>query len=57
MCVDVEYVEKLPRVISIAELRSTPGLEQMKILEKGNRLSITPLTEDEYDTIVHLARA
>lgn len=57
MCVDVEYVEKLPRVISIAELRSTPGLEQMKILEKGNRLSITPLTEDEYDTIVRLARA
>ena len=57
MCVDVEYGEKLPRIISIAELRSTPGLEKMKILEKGNRLSITPLTEDEYDTIVRLARA
>jgi predicted RNA-binding protein with PUA-like domain len=45
MCVDVEYVSKFPRIISIAELRSTPGLEKMKILEKGNRLSITPVTE------------
>lgn len=57
MCVDVEYVEKLPRVISIAELRSTPGLEQMKILEKGNRLSITPLTEEEYLIIERLAHS
>ncbi len=57
MCVDVEYVEKLSRVISIAELRSTPWLEGMKILEKGNRLSITPVTEEEYRTIVSLSRA
>jgi predicted RNA-binding protein with PUA-like domain len=34
MCVDIEFVEKLREVISIAELRSTPGLEKMKILEK-----------------------
>ncbi len=47
MCVDVEYVEKLSRIISIAELRSTPWLEGMKILEKGNRLSITPVTDEE----------
>ena len=52
MCVDVEYVEKLSRIISIAELRTTPGLEHMKILEKGNRLSITPVTEEEYQIII-----
>ncbi len=54
MCVDVEYVEKFARVISIAELRNTPWLEGMKILEKGNRLSITLVTEWEYDTIMNL---
>ncbi len=57
MCVDVEYVEKLSRIISIAELRSTSWLEGMKILEKGNRLSITPVTEEEYRIIVSLSRA
>ena len=56
-CVDVEYVEKFSRIISIAELRMSPWLEGMKILEKGNRLSITPVTEEEYAIIVHLAQS
>ena len=55
-CVDVEYVEKFAHILSIAELRSTPWLEGMKILEKGNRLSITPVTEDEYAIIVALSK-
>ena len=56
MCVDIEYVSKLPRIISIAELRSTSWLEKMKILEKGNRLTITPLTEEEYAIISALIK-
>jgi predicted RNA-binding protein with PUA-like domain len=51
MCVDVEFVSKLPHIISIVELRNTPGLEAMKILEKGNRLSITPVTEEEWEIV------
>ena len=56
-CVYVEYVETFSRIISHAELRSTAWLEHMKILEKGNRLSITPVTEEEYVIIVHLAQS
>ncbi len=56
-CVDVEYIEKFPRIISITELRSTPWLEGMKILQKGNRLSITPVTEEEYAIIARLVRS
>lgn len=50
-CVDVAFEEKLPSILSIATLRSTPWLETMKILEKGNRLSITPVTDEEYAII------
>jgi predicted RNA-binding protein with PUA-like domain len=57
ICVDVEFVEKFDRVITISELRSTPGLETMKILEKGNRLSITPLTEKEWGIIESLVQS
>ena len=53
-CVDVEYIEKLDRIISIWELRATAGLEHMKILEKWNRLSITPVTDEEYGIIMSL---
>ena len=50
-CVDVGFVRKLERVISLTELRDTSSLASMKILQKGNRLSITPVTEEEYRII------
>jgi predicted RNA-binding protein with PUA-like domain len=53
-CVDVGYVKKFSDVISLAILRDTPELATMKILQKGNRLSITPVTDEEYDIITTL---
>ncbi len=49
-CVDVRLVTKT-KFISIAQLRKCPELAQMKVLQKGNRLSITPLTNSEWDFI------
>lgn len=43
--VDVKLVRKT-RLLSLAELRSTPGLEGLRILQKGNRLSVTPVDDD-----------
>jgi predicted RNA-binding protein with PUA-like domain len=40
--VDVQLVRKLP-LISLAQLRSTPALADLRILQRGNRLSITPV--------------
>ncbi len=45
--VDVQLVRKI-RLISLAELRSHPELEGMRILQRGNRLSITPLDPAEW---------
>ncbi|WP_428623607.1 EVE domain-containing protein [Sedimenticola sp.] len=53
--VDVEYVRKFPKVISLDQIRQTPSLEGMRLLQKGNRLSIMPLSEQEYKTICELA--
>ncbi len=54
--VDVQLVRKI-RLISIAELRSHPELANMRTLQKGNRLSITPLDPVEWrfilDHLVH----
>jgi predicted RNA-binding protein with PUA-like domain len=36
----------------LAEIRATPALERMRILQKGNRLSITPVDPDEWAFIV-----
>ena len=55
VCVDIEVLEECP-VLGIAELRQHPELAEMQILKKGNRLSITPLTEEQYRFIIRLLR-
>lgn len=50
--VDVRYKRKLRRTITLAELRRQPTLRNMKLLQKGNRLSIMPLTKKEWDYIL-----
>ncbi len=52
--VDVQVTKKT-RLVPIPELRATPGLEHLQTLRRGNRLSITPVTPDEYEIIVGLA--
>lgn len=53
---DVQFVEKFPRLVSLAELRETDGLEDMLLLRKGQRLSIMPVQPDEWEIIVRLAK-
>lgn len=52
-CVDVKF-ERKTKYISIQELRNYPELANMKVLQKGNRLSITPITHDEWNFIMQL---
>ncbi len=51
--VDVQFVKKI-RLISLADLRAHPALADMRILQKGNRLSITPVTPAEWAAIESL---
>jgi len=48
---DVRFVAKT-RFVPLAELRRHPELAEMRLLARGNRLSITPVAEDEWDFIV-----
>jgi predicted RNA-binding protein with PUA-like domain len=50
MC-EVEFVERFPEVVPLERLRAEPALEGMLILRKGNRLSVTPLDEGEFEAI------
>lgn len=54
--VEVRFVEKT-RLLSIAELRGYPELANMRILAKGNRLSITPVDPDEWRFMLARLRA
>jgi predicted RNA-binding protein with PUA-like domain len=51
--VDLKFVKKT-RVIGLPELRGQKALQKMQVLQRGNRLSITPVTESEWKAIVGL---
>ncbi|MEH6437687.1 EVE domain-containing protein [Massilia sp. DD77] len=53
--VDVRAVEQ-GRYLPLSELRAIPALEDMVLLQKGSRLSISPVTAQEWNTIVALVR-
>ncbi len=52
MMVDVRLISKFPRTISLAEMRTHPELEDMVLLRRGNRLSITPVSPEHWDFIL-----
>lgn len=54
--VDVQLIKKIP-LVTIGELRQHPELARMRTLQRGNRLSITPLDPREWQFIIkHLVR-
>lgn len=48
---DVEFVSKFKRIVTLTELRTIQGLEDMYVVRKGQRLSVMPVTKEEWDII------
>jgi predicted RNA-binding protein with PUA-like domain len=53
--VDLRAREPLRRPVTLGELRGTPGLERMTLLQKGSRLSVQPVSADEWRTVLDTA--
>ena len=54
--VDVKLIRKT-KLVTLPMLRATAGLEDMVVLRKGNRLSITPVTPAQWKIVEKLAAA
>ncbi|MDA3903516.1 MAG: EVE domain-containing protein [Desulfuromusa sp.] len=52
--IDIKYIRHTRRVIALAELKECEHLENMQLVRKGNRLSIMPVSVDEWDYILNL---
>ncbi len=50
--VDVRFVRKLKRTVTLAEMRQEPELEGMRLLMRGNRLSVMPVDKPHWDHIL-----
>jgi len=50
--VDIEFVRKTERLIPLSVMKAMPELENMPLVKRGNRLSIMPVTEQEWEAIL-----
>lgn len=55
LAVDVEFIARFPHLITRADMQATPTLKNLKILQKGCRLSITQVTKKEFEIIQSLS--
>ena len=57
MLVDVAFVEKFPRLVSLADLRAQPELAGLMVLQRGSRLSIQPVNPTHTGIILRQGRS
>lgn len=55
-CVDVAFVQRYPRVISLHELKAVTALQEMVLLQRA-RLSVQPVTAAQWACIENLAKS
>jgi predicted RNA-binding protein with PUA-like domain len=52
--VDIQATEPLPRFVSLADLKAEPQLAEMAVVQRGSRLSVTPVTAAEWRAVLRL---
>jgi predicted RNA-binding protein with PUA-like domain len=54
--VDIKFVERFPAIVSLADLRANPALRAMWVLKRGMRLSVQPVTAEEFAEVRRMGR-
>lgn len=55
VAVDMAFVRRVPQLLALDVLRSQPALAQMPLLQRGNRLSVMPVSAGEWAHVLQLA--
>lgn len=50
--VDMVFEQKLPSLISLDSIKSMQGLEGLPLINRGNRLSVMPVTDEQWQIIL-----
>ncbi len=53
--VDVKFVKKFPRIVTLNEMKLEPKLKDMVVTRKGMRLSVQPVLPKDFEYIIKLA--
>lgn len=50
--VDMAYLQKLPRLLPLNEIKTLPGLDGLPLIKRGSRLSVMPVTDDQWQILL-----
>lgn len=56
MMVDIGYVGTFQTPVTLDTLKQTPGLEQMKVIQRGSRLSVQPVSPAEWAIVMEMGK-
>lgn len=54
--VDLKLKSEFKKPVTLEQIKSNPKLKDMKLVQKGNRLSVMPVTKTEFDEIVRMGK-
>jgi predicted RNA-binding protein with PUA-like domain len=52
--VDIKLIKKFRKIVKLSDIKNNPKLKNMRLVQRGNRLSVFPIEEFEYKEIVSL---
>ncbi|MFZ1290549.1 MAG: EVE domain-containing protein [Melioribacteraceae bacterium] len=53
--VDVKLLKKFKKKITLSEIKENPNLSKMRLVQRGNRLSVMPVEKKEFDEIIKMS--
>ena len=54
--IEIALAEALPAPVTLEAMRKVPGLAKMVLLQRGSRLSVQPVTEEEWAIVLKMGR-
>jgi predicted RNA-binding protein with PUA-like domain len=55
LMVDVKYLKKFNNPVTLSGMKENKRLQKMRLLQTGNRLSVMPITKEEFEEIVRMS--
>ena len=53
---EIQAEERLPNPVTLQAVKANPKLKDMLLIRKGQRLSIQPVTKEEFDEIIAMSQ-
>ena len=56
MMIDVKFIRKFNKFVPISQIRKNKKLQKIQLLQRGNRLSVMPLTKTAFDELMKVGK-